>query len=280
MNYNETTKNIIPPVNGGDKTKKPIVQPKDKSANDANNKIKNINDLLSNGEMPMETRRDIDGYKEMFSIRLAGRIVILAENPKADEQYQVCNYRRENALIGEYYDIYRTCDYLAAVREYTSRIDGLLQQLESERDKYGCPNKVLGEQDCVPDGLNEDLTGKLIIIKAEILAPEYRSQEHQLQKVFGGFGANPNARGTAVYCKDLYTGKECRYERGDILGVAAVERLPKWARAKVAGQEIETPEKKPSLQEKLDRAKEKATEQNSERKNNSKTKKRGEQEVD
>ena len=45
----------------------------------------------------------------------------------------------------------------------------------------------------------------------------------------GGFGAAANARGSAVYATNLYSGKESRYERRDVLGEIKPEHIPHWA---------------------------------------------------
>lgn len=50
--------------------------------------------------------------------------------------------------------------------------------------------------------------------------------------VTGGFGASANARGSAVFCKNLYDGKNTRYERMDVLGEVKPERMPDWAKEK------------------------------------------------
>ena len=52
--------------------------------------------------------------------------------------------------------------------------------------------------------------------------------------VTGGFGASANARGSAVFCKNLYDGKNTRYERMDVLGEVKPERMPDWAKEKAA----------------------------------------------
>ena len=48
----------------------------------------------------------------------------------------------------------------------------------------------------------------------------------------GGFGASANARGSAVFCKNLYDGKNTRYERMDVLGEVKPECMPDWAEKK------------------------------------------------
>ena len=113
------------------------------------------------------------------------------------------------------------------------------------------------------------MTGKLIIIKPEVLAPEYRRSEHQIKRATGGFGCSPNSRGNAVFCKDLYSGKESRFERHDVLGVADVEKLPEWAKAKLDEQQQSkepSPKQPKTLKDKLEAARIKADQENAARK--------------
>jgi hypothetical protein len=62
----------------------------------------------------------------------------------------------------------------------------------------------------------------------------YRTADHQLKIVQGGFGASPDSRGNAVFCKDLYSDKKTRFERYDIAGVIDPAKLPQWAKDKLA----------------------------------------------
>ena len=60
----------------------------------------------------------------------------------------------------------------------------------------------------------------------------------------GGFGASPHSRGSACYCVDLYTGKESRYERMDVLGTIQPEDLPGWAKHGLTAIQQEQAKKK------------------------------------
>ena len=161
-------------------------------------------------------------------------LVILSENQKADEPYMVCYCKWDNLLgINEYYNVCVTDDYVEALNLYANGILSFTQILEKQFVDYEQPPKVLTAADCVPNGLDYDLTGSLIVIKPEALAPEYRRTEHQLKHCKGGFGASPNSRGNAVFCKDLNSGKESRFERYDVAGVIDPTKMPEWAKKKL-----------------------------------------------
>ena len=192
-------------------------------------------------------------------MQLAGRLFILAEKNGEDEPYMVCECRWDNPLnFNEYYNAIVTGDYLEAMHEFTKRVAMAVQFLEAERDLRGLPKQTLTAADCVPGGLDEDMNGKVIVIRPEVLSPEYRTSDHQLGICRGGNGARPDARGSAVFVRNLYSGKESRYERRDVAGVMDMEKLPAWAREKLAN---DAPEKKPSVLSALKGAKEQAAAQ-------------------
>ena len=85
-------------------------------------------------------------------------------------------------------------------------------------------------EDCEQVSYQEDIRGKVVVIRPEVLRREYRHATCQLQLCTSGSGAYPNSRGTACYCTELYSGQRARFERSDILGVIAPEDLPKWAK--------------------------------------------------
>ena len=182
----------------------------------------------------MNDKRNIDGYGELFNFQLAGRLVILAENAKADEPFLVCLARWDNPLGAEvYYDASITSDYLEAVKKFIRQEAVLLDALGLQRDLSSLPFKALTAADCVPQGMESDIKSKLVVIKPEALSPEYRSAEYQLGICRTGFGCRPDASGTAVYIDKLSNGETSRFERYEIAGVADPARLPEWAKVKL-----------------------------------------------
>lgn len=100
---------------------------------------------------------------------------------------------------------------------------------------------------------DDDLNNKIVVIKPEVLRREYRRATCQLKLCTGGFGAYPRSRGSACFCIDLYTGKESRYERMDILGTMEPEKLPGWAKHGLLTVQQERAKKEPHKGEKEER---------------------------
>jgi hypothetical protein len=206
-------------------------------------------------------KRIIDGYEELRAVRLGGTEQIVAARVDAGNSGKLYGYRLyerhwDNPLgMDEYRVISEDNDYLKIMREFAKQLSVRLDSLELDRVYRGSAliEAPLLEMDCVPGGLEEDLTGKLIAIKQEAIAPEYRACSHQLYIATGGFGCSPASRGRAVYCKNLYSGEEERWDRSDILGVVAETTLPEWAHEKLA--RLREPPEKESVMEKLHGAK-------------------------
>ncbi|GHV17136.1 hypothetical protein FACS189425_02750 [Clostridia bacterium] len=196
---------------------------------------RDVQAAIESGELGGDTKRVIDGYTEKFSVALAGREVILAVDDTQDVPYLVCTAKWDNAFgVTEYTEGAVTYDYIDAMRDFVDRVDTLLGTLEQERASFMTVQPTLTAADCVKGGLDADLKGKVVVIKPDVLSPEYRTANHQLKIVQGGFGASPTARGNAVFCKDLYSDKETRFERYDIAGVVDPAKLPQWAKDKLA----------------------------------------------
>ena len=93
----------------------------------------------------------------------------------------------------------------------------------------GISNAPITAAGCTPITSDDDLNGKVVVIKPDVLRREYRRATNQVALCDGGFGASPRSRGSACYCVNLYTGKTTRFERRDILGILKADQIPKWA---------------------------------------------------
>jgi len=203
------------------------------------------------------TKREINGYEVKHAFKLGGTEIILAENPATAEPYMVCTCSSNNSLgISIISSMAVSADYLDAVHDFVARLDAGVKQLESQRPLM--PATVLTAADCVPGGMRGDLNGQVAVIKPERLAPEYRDATSQLVLVTGGFGASPQARGQAVYCTELLSKQEYRYDRGDIAGVISPDKMPGWAAKELAA--IRGPRERESFEDKAKRLAEAARE--------------------
>lgn len=194
----------------------------------------------------METKRMAGPYEITHAIHIGDREIVLGENPAdTDGTPYMCAYCEANDIIASYYDSVGGEDYAEIVGIFGERIK---EQAERTQEKLrqerldGEQSILVTEKDCTLITSEDDLNNQVVVIRADVLRPEYRSARYQLRLCTGGFGASPHSRGSACYCKDLVTGKDSRFERRDILGVMEPDELPQWALAGLVA--IEQAEKK------------------------------------
>ena len=169
-------------------------------------------------------------YEELFGVKVAGVRVILAG---FDSKYVVCDCRRDSDS-DEYSNVSVHTDYLDAMLGFTQRVEGYVTDLKKERAMRSLPIVTLTEKDCIPGGMDGDITGKLIVLNPEYMSSEFRTSDYQLKICTGGFGAKENARGKTVFCTDLYTGNTGQFKRQWIAGVIDPDKMPAWAKDKMA----------------------------------------------
>ena len=183
----------------------------------------------SNGE-----KRMAGDYVIIHAFHIGDREIVLGENPAGgrNERY-MCALCESNGLFASYTEVMVSDDYPELAKLFGERV---AEQAEKTRIDLNGPkiqgihNTPITAEGCEVIGYQHDLQGKIVVIKQEVLRPEYRRATSQLQLCTGGFGASPNSRGTACYCTELYSGKTSCFQRSDILGTIAPEKLPKWAK--------------------------------------------------
>ena len=176
----------------------------------------------------------VDDYVIIHTFRIGDREIELGENPLGvDGERYMCALCQSNGLMAGYTEVMVSDDYPELAKLFGERV---AEQAEKTRIDLngpkiqGIPNAPITAEGCEVIGYQHDLHGKIVVIKQEVLRPEYRRATSQLQLCTGGFGASPNSRGTACYCTELYSGKTSCFQRSDILGTIAPEKLPEWAK--------------------------------------------------
>lgn len=168
------------------------------------------------------------------SLHIGDREIVLGENPDCvDEQRYMCAFCTNNGIMALYTEIMVSDDYPELAALFGQRV---AEQAEKTRVDLngpkiqGIPNAPILAGGCDTIGHQSDLHGKIVVIRPEVLRPEYRRATSQLHLCNGGFGASPNSRGSACSCTELYSGKTSRFERSDVLGTIEPEKLPQWAK--------------------------------------------------
>lgn len=181
-----------------------------------------------------QEKRMAGDYVIIHALHIGDREIVLGENPSGvDGERYMCAFCQSNGLMAGYTEVMVSDDYPELAKLFGERV---AEQAEKTRIDLNGPkiqgihNTPITAEGCEVIGYQHDLHGKIVVIKQEVLRPEYRRATSQLQLCTGGFGASPNSRGTACFCTELYSGKTSCFQRSDILGIIAPENLPQWAK--------------------------------------------------
>lgn len=179
-------------------------------------------------------KRMAGDYEIIQSVHIGDREIVVGEKQAdTDGLPYLVAYYESNAIIGRYYDAVGSDDFPEIMEIYGRRIMEQAQKTRAELSKpkiQGIDNSPITAEGCTPIRYDDDLHEKVIVIKPEVLRPEYRRATSQVKLCTGGFGASPHSRGTAVYCTEVYSGRQARFERQEILGVLEPENQPEWVR--------------------------------------------------
>jgi len=174
-------------------------------------------------------KRMIESYEVKHALHLAGGEVILAEDDAAADPFMVCDCSRDNPFNADVYtNVLVGDDYLEAMREYIKRVAVRVDYIEAERSSRGVTHIPLTADDCIKGSHRENYTNQLIVIKPESMTPSARTADKQLLLATSGNGCNPDGHGTAVFCKNLFTGETSRWNRYDIAGMIDPHKMPEW----------------------------------------------------
>lgn len=205
-----------------------------------------------------EEKRMIESYEVKHALHLADFEVILAEDNATAEPYMVCDCNRDNPFgVDVYTNIAISADYLEVMHEFLRRASMRVSFIEAERSLRGITHTPLTEDDCLKGSRDWNYKNQLVVIKPEKMTPSARTADHQLLFATGGNGCWPEARGTAVFCTNLFTGESARWERYDIAGVIDPAKIPEWAAEKLAA--LQKPVEKQSILVRLHAAKKDAS---------------------
>ncbi len=178
-------------------------------------------------------KRMIHSYEVVSSLKIGEKEVVLAMDEKNTdgEKYMTCFVER-NELFELYHESMLSDDYAEIAKIYGSRIANEAELWMEKTKNLGIPITVITADDCILDHYSHDLNGKIIAIDTKHLRPEFQRADKQLFFVYGGFGASPNSRGSAVFCTNLYSGRNTRMERYQVMGEVKPECMPEWAKEK------------------------------------------------
>jgi hypothetical protein len=172
-------------------------------------------------------------YKIILALYVGDKEIVVGENTKEHGKRYMCGFCETDDAFALYNGVAVSDDYLEMVELYGSRIteqaNKALEAAKAVRTPYIDEAPITAEG-CAPITYTDDIEGKIVVIKPDVLRREYRFATHQIKLCEGGFGAHGNSRGNACYCVDLFNGNRSRFERSDVLGTLDESKLPEWAK--------------------------------------------------
>ena len=121
-------------------------------------------------------------------------------------------------------------NYEFSLHSHSCIVDGMAKDVQKI---YAALGLFSGEH-IVQTDEPQDYTGKLLIIRPDVLKEESRTPENQLFLASGGFGCSPDKVGRKVMGQFLIDGEKTHFYRQDFIGVIADEHIPDWAREKLS----------------------------------------------
>lgn len=180
-------------------------------------------------------KRMFGDYTVLCSVNVGVKEIIIASNEQSTNGKRfMCGFVERNDIFELCKECMVSDDYIEIAQIFGSRVANEAELFKEQVKNLDIPITVITEADCIPDHYSKDINGKIIAIDPKVLKPEFQRADNQLYLVTGGFGASANSRGSAVLCTNLYTGKNTRYERMDVMGEVKPECMPEWAKEKIS----------------------------------------------
>ncbi len=191
----------------------------------------------------MKEKRMAGDYEIFQATGIGGEEIVMGESPNAKpkERY-MCAYCTMNELFAQYSGVMVSDDYGEILELFSERVREATEKLReelSQPEREGIDDQPVKNTGFIPIESEDDLKGKVIVIREDVLKREYRRATRQYQLCTGGFGASPNSRGSACFCTNIYSGKDWRFERQDVLGIVSEKQMPDWVKARLSRLEKE-----------------------------------------
>ena len=182
----------------------------------------------------MEEKRMAGNYEVTTAFEIGTKEIIIGEDKTAapDERFVVANYEN-NGIFERYVDALVGGDYAEITKIFAERVKNEAEKVIDEKSKISVDMTPITKEGCQVLEADDSIKNKVVVIRADVFKHEYQIATKQLQLCTGGFGAEPNSRGSACFCTNLYSGKESRFERSDVLGIIEKDDLPDWAKERL-----------------------------------------------
>lgn len=185
-----------------------------------------------------EPIRKVGDYKVLQSMQIGYKEILLCENPTGPkEKRYLCCYAEQVLMYEKYDDAIAGDDFAEIVKFYGDRVAGaageFMKETEERKAVIGDLDDEITASSCKAISPEDSLVGQVVVVRGNVLRPEFQHGTRQLMLCVGGFGAQPMARGRSCSCINLYENRVTTYYRSDLLGVMKPENMPEWAKDRV-----------------------------------------------
>lgn len=164
----------------------------------------------------MENEKRMAGsYAIIQAFRIGDREIVLGEdlNAKPEEHY-MCAYCQQNEIAALYNEVMVSDDYCEIVKLFAERLSEQAEKTRAEvlRPKFqGIDVTPLTNKDCTPITYDDDLNGKVVVIRPGVLRREYQLDRYALGIVILGVGGGriPAEHGACHHSGLLRPGDTC-----------------------------------------------------------------------
>ncbi len=197
----------------------------------------------------MNEKRMAGDYEITVAVSIGTQEVVMGENPKEPSEQYMCATYKPHEIFASYEDVMASHDYAEIAELFGNRVAEKARECMERVSNLDIDPSPITPDMCYENDYRKSIDGKVVALKLSSLKPEFRTADSQLYVVTGGFGAQANSRGNAVYCTNLYTGKQTRWERYDVQGEVKLECIPAWAKEKLKELQVKPTEKQKSKEE-------------------------------
>ena len=127
----------------------------------------------------MSEKRMISDYEVIHSIDFGSRELVIGEDiDNKDGLYYLVAYGERNELFERYDKCVVGDDFAEIMEIFATRLSEEAQKLRAEHDKLAVPDAMafIKPGDCTPLNYTDNLKGRVIVIKPEVLRPEHRQR--------------------------------------------------------------------------------------------------------
>ncbi len=194
--------------------------------------------------MNEENKEMFGDYTVIQSLQIGNRSLLICYNPDGKDGEYLCCFKEHSPAGTQYTKPVFHDDYLEVATVFSERLHEHLREVSQTRTARNLPRELLGNEHCLAGSATRKLTGKLVVLRPDALAPEYRAADYQLGYVTKEYSFTNEVGRTAYVVKmrttnvvefhELYSDKKRMLERGSVLGIADSSKLPTWTRQKIS----------------------------------------------